>query len=233
MRYPVVISGDVRAALAQLEIGSESLLEVKIEERGTGERIDVEGLCSALAITAPGDEGCPAGLTGLDRDQVEGAMSLVLYEALEHVPVGALDDPDFWAYVATGPLWPFVQWREPLSSRKLESYLLYIDGKSSTECVPLRMFLRARALRIADVSELASAIPDAVDFWRSHVLRVRTGSHPRLVRAVAQQQFTDRMSTGPLRAYARRVNRRWSNEILYLLDDYECDELARVERQGL
>jgi hypothetical protein len=91
------------------------------------------------------------------------------------------------------------------------------------------MYLRAKAVE-ADMS-LASAVTRGTDFWRSHVIRVKTGSTPDLARAVTEQQRDDHMTVGPLREYAKRINRRWSNQVIYVLDADECRALAESERQ--
>ncbi len=38
------------------------------------------------------------------------------------------------------------------------------------------------------------------------------------------------MTVEPLREYAKRINRRWSNQVIYLLDDDECSGDRRQER---
>jgi hypothetical protein len=92
------------------------------------------------------------------------------------------------------------------------------------------MFLRARAVCEAGDCGLAQAIERGTDFWRSHVIRVKTGAKPGLARAVAEQQRDARMPVQRLREYAKRINRRWSNEVIYLLDEDECREIAESER---
>jgi hypothetical protein len=198
---------------------------------GDGQEIDISELLDAverikatllqrLAATPPFD---------LDDDQFEGAMSGTLHRALRTYDTEVLDDPGFWAYVASGPLWQFVKWREDPSQRKREVYHRYIDGLT-VECVPLRMFLRAQAVVDGDDYSLAAAIEKGVDFWRSHVLRVKTGAKPELARAVVKEQQGARMTVGPVREYAKRINRRWSNELFYLLNDHDCEIVAESER---
>ena len=38
------------------------------------------------------------------------------------------------------------------------------------------------------------------------------------------------MTVGPLREYAKRINRRWSNQVIHVLDEDDCDEIAASER---
>jgi hypothetical protein len=228
----VITLATVKDHLDDLIAGKVDDLRFAHEERGAGSPLDVDELEAALAPIAAGSKDFVQVPEG-DLDQLEGKLSVVLLEALKAVPISALDDPGFWAYLATGCLWPFVRLREPPESRAPERYLVYIDGRSSTECVPLRMFLRARALDRIGKAEMAGGIPGAVDFWRSHVIRVRTGSHPVMVGALVEQQSQNRLTTGPVRIYAKRINRRWSNQVLYLLNEVECARVAQSEREGL
>ncbi len=231
MRYPVITASDLKQHFDSLLARQVEDLRGFAGEQGHGPYFDVISLEKELApiVATVTDSGI--SLEDHDQDQIEGTMSIFLFDALSGVPTYVLDDPEFWAYLATGFLWPFVRWREPPEHRDIHRYRLYIDGRSNTECVPLRMFIRARALDRAGVREMAGVIPGAVDFWRSHVIRVRTGSCPKLVRALVKQQASDRMATVPVRAYAKRINRRWSNQILYLMDDAECEKIARLERE--
>src|SRR5438132_5710573 len=123
-------------------------------------------------------------------------MAAELHSVLRSLHVETLDDPGFWAYLASGPFWFFVKWREDPTKRKLETYYKYLDGRANDACVPLRMFLRAQAVEKDGDYSLASSIERGVDFWRSHVLRVRTGGKIELARAVAEEQLEDRMTVG-------------------------------------
>jgi hypothetical protein len=158
---------------------------------------------------------------------LEGALSGVVHNVLRKLPVGILDDSGFWRYMTMTHGLDFVAWRE---SRAFESgdfarYRIYIDGANSTECVLLRMFLRGQICRYNDDYELATAVRRGSDFWRSHILRVRTGSTPVVARALVRQQEARRMATGPLRDTARRLNRLWSNVVPI---DYTEDEAVML-----
>ena len=83
-----------------------------------------------------------------------------------------------------------------------------------------------------DVS-LTAGLQHGSDFWRSHVLRVRTGTAPELTRALVEMQKDDdrRLATDPLRAYARRLNRVWTNVNLNLLDKDQASALIEELRE--
>ena len=72
---------------------------------------------------------------------------------------------------------------------------------------------------------LAEAVPKGTDFWRSHIIRVRTGRAQALAQSFAQIQSTQRMNTDLLREVARGMNRRWSNVLFF---DYDRKEATRL-----
>lgn len=162
--------------------------------------------------------------TEKDPDVFEGEVAGRLYDALKSIPVYVLDDRGFWRYLSLRYFWEFINWRERKPFEK-GNYLKYIDASENTESVLPRMYLRAQALAGTGGEGLAGSIPHAGDFWRSHVIRVRTGSAPKIARAFAAKQMASRLTTDPLRETAKRLNRTWTNVLLYLYDEAEAEEL--------
>jgi hypothetical protein len=87
------------------------------------------------------------------------------------------------------------------------------------------MYLRAQAIGDGDDYALAGALPRSADFWRSHVLRVKTGTAPPLARSFARLQKDKAMVSEEIRPFARRMNRLWSNVVFHIWDDDDCDQL--------
>ena len=176
-------------------------------------------------------------------DQTEGEAAKILGRTLcltgERDPgapdVSVLDDPGFWRYLSMMWFWEFVQWREweEPSRFKEQKHLRYVDGRISTECVLTRMLLRSMSLGGPDHQELAACLPNATDFWRSHILRVRTASAPRVTRAMVELQRDDPLRTSDVREFAKRKNRTWTNVILHLYDYAEAFNLLTELRVGL
>ena len=137
--------------------------------------------------------------------------------------------PVFWRYLSLDLFWVFIQWRETKAFAR-GNYLKYVDGRSSTECVLSRMYLRAAAVGGLEFAKYASALPRAADFWRSHVLRVRTGTAPSLVRAFVDTQRQQRLPTDLLRRFAKDLNRTWSNVVLTICHDDETQALVEEIR---
>ena len=178
-----------------------------------------------------------------DRDRTEGRLAIRLHQALSHVDPSVLDDAGFWRYLALRHFWDVIQWREPKAFKGLDSSekaIKYVDAIKPTESVLTRMYLRAVAIGMneaepGDEDQLAYALSTATDFWRSHVIRVRTGTAPPLVRAFVRRQERDRMSTEPLREFAKAINRTWTNVELNEYDETEAarllEELAQTVQQ--
>lgn len=179
---------------------------------------------------------------GLDSDQTEGKAACRLYRAVEYARVQTpiLDDPGFWRYVVVAHMWNFTVWRErqaafsavagseDAAAGPLNRFKPYIDGRMSTECLPTRMHLRVKALGGLEYGHLAWAVSGGTDFWRSHVLRVKAGEHPPLVRAMVKRQAetSTRLPTGALRVFAKELNRTLVNLVPGLLNDEAADGLV-------
>jgi len=176
----------------------------------------------------------------LDPDQIEGRAACVLFRAITEAGTdpAALDDPGFWRYVGLAHVWNFAAWRQPTAfagRRSGEgapdapaSLKSYVDGNRPHECVPARMYLRVRALGGLEHADLAWAVREGTDFWRSHILRVTVGEHPPIVRAMVRRQAHDqtRLLTDDLRELAKDLNRTLTNVVPALLDEGASEELV-------
>ena len=228
MRYPA-LSPRMARELAKRMIKGEIIDKNSYWiERGEGKKVD-RSLLHALGVSA-GEAIENAGAPTSDRDRVEGAACSALFEQLNTLPVEVLDDQGFWAYISIFELWDFVVWREELTNNNVGKY---VDGTSQSECIALRMFIRGQALSLGGNSDLAGEIPNATDFWRSHVTRVRTSTSPNLVVALAESQAEERLTTQPLRDLAKRLNRLWSNVSLVDYTAAEARELVEEQRSLL
>lgn len=225
VRYPIIRASQLAEITRDLIEGLDPPVNSAITWVGRGEEIDLSELA---AVTSTMKDVWLDSLTSevaLGAEQFEGRAAGLLHAALDQLPVGVLDDPGFWSYVSVAHLWWFVAIREagPISKG---NHLKYVDGAHPTECVPFRMFLRGQAVRNGDDYSAASALESATDFWRSHVLRVQTGTAPALTRAFVRLQADRRMSTErELRPFARQLNRLWANVVMHQLDDDEADLL--------
>ena len=172
----------------------------------------------------------------VDKDKLEGEICSLVYTALEHVPVEILDDPGFWRFIGIRYFWSFTLWRESAALEKKEknNIATYFSAKSSSESIPLRLYLRAQAMRDVNGNfPLAEAVPEGTDFWRSHIIRVRTGRARVLAQAFAKIQSSERMMTDELRQFAKRLNRQWSNVIMLDYDDKQSNDILKEIKKSL
>lgn len=227
MRYPYLTVSACRDLAHQRLAGDDPAVDPLVEWVGQGIDLDVSRfhdaarqLSEAIRIPPPGG----------DRDLIEGRMSKVVCEALEGVPAEILDDPGFWRYLSLKYFWKFIAWREE-KAFAIGNHMRYVDGEKSTECVLTRMYLRVAAVGGLEHAALADAIPRSTDFWRSHVIRVRTGSAHPLARALAMMQRDHRLATPELRELAKALSRTWTNVLLNIYTDDEARSLIEELRK--
>lgn len=224
MRYPVLTLSECRELASERLAGGIPTVEAHWVGDGPDVDLSMVGAAAAEARRLMDEQGADSR-----KDKVEGATARHLYRALRHPPGPAadatvLDDPSFWRYLSLKWFWEFIEWREARAFYT-GKHLRYIDGTSSTDCVLTRMYLRMSSLGGADHEALADILDAATDFWRSHVVRVRTATAPHLTRAFVRMQAEERMNTNLLRVFAKRINRTWTNVLLDHYDDNEAREL--------
>mgnify|MGYP001070471978 CR=1 FL=1 len=231
MKYPVISLADTERLSEELlgEVSTDVMAGVKWVGSGSfAELEELEGLAddirSDVSRFAEGDSP--------PKDEYEGRRSVDLYRALEHLPLEVVDDPGFWRFVILRHLWEFVGWRQPeaFASHRWDAIRRYVDGRTHTECVALRMFIRGRIAVESGNPDLAFAVPEATDLWRSHIIRVRTGYSPTLAGGVLRAQLDHRLTTDHLRQYAKKLNRVASNVVLHVYDENAVDELLEELR---
>jgi hypothetical protein len=204
---------------AQWQGGSDRLSLAALEELAIGWM----SLAARFEKRDPADTGRPRS-----DDEVEGRAAAELHEALAAVydePL-VLDDPGFWRFLTFRHLWHFARWRERKAydasqdpeKNKPNNFLKYVDGRDLVECVPSRMFIRARIALHDGSYERSWSVPRATDFWRSHIMRVQVGTAPTLAREMIDLQVEQPLATADLRVYARRINRMFSNVVLHQYD---------------
>ncbi|MEX0826152.1 MAG: hypothetical protein WD184_05320 [Acidimicrobiia bacterium] len=220
MTYPVLTGTKCAELARQLLQGTSPAIEAFADWVGVGPEVDLGPIERAAALilaemTSAGDS---------DKDMFEGRYCVLIHDALAAVPIEIRDDRGFWRFLALKYFWPFIKWREAEAFER-ENHLRYVDAASSTESVITRMHLRAAAVGGQEWARLAGGIPKSTDFWRSHILRVRTCTAPPVARAFASRQMDERLSTPLVRQVARRVNRTWTNVELHLYDDDEARDL--------
>ncbi len=236
MRYPILTLSECKNYAKKMITDSESEGLVEPVWIGTGADIRLDRIRQAsLEVGRLLDHKRESP----DRDRVEGEAAQILFNALRPgggepavASITVLDDPGFWRYLSIAHFWKFVMWRQP-EAFKSDSYIKYIDGESSTECVLTRMYLRAAATGGGTQVRLCSLLSKTTDFWRSHILRVRTATASGLVQALVTQQSERRLATRDLRELAKAVNKTWTNVDLRVYNVHEAAQLLDELRLAL
>jgi hypothetical protein len=209
LRYPTISLDKAQTLLSQFLVNGWSPINADLVWEGEGESFDLlctstsEKSCLIESLNGQRDNG-------FDLDQIEGKVAIQLVKDLEQIPIGVLDDPGFWRFLTFGPFWSFVYWREK-DQLEGKNALVYVDARDSSECVLTRMYIRGRISQNPEDEEIAAALKGATDFWRSHLIRVQNGYAPELARSFVKLMRDQRMVTGTLRKFAKRLNRHWAN----------------------
>jgi hypothetical protein len=207
--------------------------------RGDPNKVDFEDVLSSLSKAVSAEEATRLG-ADLTSDQVEGKLSIPLYEVLRCVPAQALGDPDFWRFIAVEKIRDFVYWRDGENCSHASFGLK--SERRIPDCVPLRMFNRAHlASRISgscSMTEDEIVTSGGADFWQSHVLRVQNRFDPRVVRLLVEA-MTDKSipSVTVLRGVAKEIRQIRSNIVLDLVAEgrlaQALDSTLQANRQEL
>ena len=223
MRYPILTRSRTENLARQLVQGEHTPnWELERTWIGSGQEVNLDLLAATQIEMREAYEVRDPKSATATPEVFEGRFAGDVHRALRDLPIEALDDPGFWRYLSLVDFWWFVAIREAKSIGR-GNVMTYVDG--GTECVPLRMFLRAQAIRDDEDYSLAGALPKSTDFWRSHVLRVKTGTAPPLARSFARLQHEKAMVSDDLRPFARRMNRLWTNVVFHTWEDGDSDEL--------
>ncbi len=222
MRYPILSRPHVEEIAAKRVSGIDVDIEAEVEWIGSGDLLQLTTIETLADEVRIGMEQW----TDKDIDRYEGQMAQKLYDTLVHIPTEVLDDRGFWRYLSVKYFWNFIVWRQKSAFKPEGNYMSYVDGAKNTETVLVRMFIRTAALGGKSTERLAGGITEAADFWRSHVVRVQTGSAPNIARALAEKQYADRQTTDPIREVGKRLNRTWTNIIMHVYDESEARDIV-------
>ena len=227
MRYRTLGKATCQQMAADLVAGRHVSVEAKAGSEGTGLIVDEEALSTILRLFREELEANPPK----DNEIFEGRLAAALYGWFESLPIEVLDDPGFWRYLSLRHFWWFIEWREAEPIEK-GNFNNLVDATLPAEHIPLRLYLRAKAVVDGDDASLAGQIPKSTDFWRSHITRVRVASAPDMARAFAEIKRDEKELDAPLktervRRVAKRVNRMWSNVRLDMYDSAESKQLMK------
>jgi hypothetical protein len=180
------------------------------------------------------------GVTDRKLESLENEFAGPVHAAMSALPLEALGDVRFWSFCAARCFWRFILLRQHKSviegRRRVVRSMLesspdegervlplnrYVLGRDHYQ-IPLRLFLRAQA--VGDDQDFLDEhlLPEGTDFWRSHILGVRTGAYPTWARALVEAQYEQQLKIEEQRPPARRINRLRVNVSPILHDESEA-----------
>ena len=221
--YPTISEIEL-LRVARLRIDGDYTTEPKIAWLGSDDRFDDKAVTASSVELQERLEGWDKTDLKAAHDAFEGDIAPTVYDLLRDTPLATLDDPGFWRYLAM-EFWWYAEWRQKSTFKLGGSYGKYVDGKNSSECVILRTFLRGQIATTAGDPNLASVIPEATDFWRSHLVRVLNWKFPSVVKAFIKFQDQEGLTADPLRRVAKKLNRRRANLVLTEYSTHEATKL--------
>lgn len=231
MRYRTLTVGQSHEIAAALAAASQYGIDSVAGERGDGVELDESELLVTISVFKTRLESGD----NTDVEVFEGQLAAQLHPWFESIPIEVLDDPGFWRYLAVKHFWWYTAKREatPISKGNINNL---VDATKPAEQIPLRLYLRTKAIDSDGDVALAGEISESTDFWRSHITRVRVGSAPVVARKFAEKKRDDdqrQLTTNPLRRVARRLNRTWANTNLDLYDEEDANRILDeiIERE--
>ena len=227
MRYRTLGKAICQQMATDFVAGRHVSIDARAGSEGSGTDVDEQSLTEILdQYRTELESNSPK-----DNELFEGRLAAALFGWFDSLPIEVLDDPGFWRYVSLRHFWWFIEWREaePIAKGNFNNL---VDATLPAEHIPLRLYLRAKAVAEGEDASLAGEIPKSTDFWRSHITRVRVASAPAMARAFAEMKRDEKALDSPLkterlRRVAKRVNRMWSNVRLDMYDSVESKELMK------
>lgn len=224
MKYPVLAEKEALRLSSQRISGDMPRIEATIKGSGnTFNENEIKNLTAALKeeLGDPVHEKWEG-----NKDAFEGHIAFRVYTALRSTPIPVLDDPGFWRYLSLKYFWWYSEWRQPSAFSIGGAYKNYVDGRNAANSIPLRIYLRGQIASEAGNGDLASALPEATDFWRSHITRVKTWRYPTVVNAFIQTHMANQMRTDKLRTFAKILGRRRANIVFTSYTEEESANLV-------
>lgn len=216
MKYPSISQVEMRDFIVELRSGSLGA-QPKIVFHGEETSLD-DGLIDGFVRDFNAlYEGCVRGITKSKEKkfvEFEQQASPLLISLLEQLPVRLQFDPGFWSYLSYRVV-NVIIWRYPINDKEgwgknfvqTHTQSDFVDG-----------FLPRLAIKglIAKGSKAAEALVQQ-DFWRSHILRVKTGFSPNVSKAFAELVANEGTVVDTQRTMAKSIRSQRSNVIFEVL----------------
>lgn len=235
MKYPKMTEAEVSRFVTEVLIRddlSTAVVDNFFEDLGIGGG-DLDLSAVERAANDLHQKCLDIGTFGKSLDQIEISNTVAVFDAFDELPLPALGDIEFWSYCSARYFWGFISLRQRSSVIKARSNLVRKlleesddssgDGEEKPEAlrryvlgrdhyqIPLRLFLRGQAVNGDAAYITANPVENATDFWRSHILGVRTAAYPSWARPLLAAQSKAKYKIEDQRPAARKINRIRAN----------------------
>jgi hypothetical protein len=225
VKYPSISQIEMKDFVSNLRNGSAEV-EPKVLFSGEENSLPDDLIEGFVRNFIELQEACSRGLTkSKDKkfSEFEQQASPLVVALLKKLPLKVQFDPGFWSYLSFRVA-NVISWRYPPNDKEgwgknfvqTHTQSDFVDG-----------FLPRLAIKglIEQGSDKAAALTQQ-DFWRSHVLRVKTGFSPKVSQAFAELVVDEGIVVESQRAIAKSIRSQRSNVIFELLSSDQARALV-------
>jgi hypothetical protein len=172
------------------------------------------------------------------RAWFEAKAAPLVYEFVAGLSPELIVDQRFWCYLSCVPLFPIVQWRHPVGTKKDGSPRIPSSSNFAAkrgqlrEALLVRLYLRVSLSLDDNDEDFSLAAIDGQDLWRSHIIRVKLGNSPSMTRAMLMIVDDEKVSNVRLiRDWAKRLTEIRSNVLFEVIGIADAQRIA-LEQLG-
>lgn len=229
MKKPVISQADMHEYVNSLREGKP--IDIKVAFAGDENTIASELIESFVTSLIDLRDTCAKGITKTkDKkySEFEKAASPLVLTFLRSLPISCQFDPGFWSYLSYR-VTEVITWRYPPNDA--EGWAKnFVASHTSSDFVD--GFLPRLAIKglISEGSPSSTELTQQ-DFWRSHVLRVKTGFSRTVSQAFAEAVVRDEIAVEKQRSMAKSIRAIRSNVIFEILDPAQAKTIVDKAKQ--
>jgi hypothetical protein len=230
VKIPTLLQTEINEFIESMRLNREYLPKVTWsgDDNALGDSLIEDFVAQAMEIFRSSTTGITKSREK-KTEALELGLTKLTVEFFSQIPTQAKFEPGFWSYLSFR-LSPIILWRYPPNEKEgwgrnfvsKHSPSDFIDG-----FLP-RILVRGQ---IAVGSELAESFLQQ-DFWRSHILRVKTGFCQTMSQSFAEKVVSEKLPVEVQRAAAKKLRSIRSNVVFELLDKPDCEKLIKVSFSG-
>lgn len=234
-KYPTIEIDKAKSSIEDFFAGGDWVIPETIWQ-GDGDKIPAHFFAHFDSAVQAVLSNCKS--SGLNeqkqREKFEVDLGPAIYDLVQNVDTKAIMDSRFWAYLTLTHAFEATNWRHPSTKNGPPSLNNFGLVKSAIrEGLLVRIYLRATLGYDTAENSFELAGVSGQDLWRSHIIRVKTGNAPLVVRAMLQDQLKKNHSVKVIRAAAKRLTQIRSNVLYETLDSEQATKLVENVYSGV